>query len=875
MREEFVTFKEFKGLAQHVENEELDPRFCHTLINLNVDDPVGRLSLRDGWALKYNDTLTDILSAYEYRFEDSGQTVLIFNDNGTLRYLLNGTIQSNPSLPSGATLEAAFRNQYLGYRNGIIITTGNGATNYVLGFYYTKRLAASNDGLFGNAVEDTGNYRLLKSQLNFEEGMFARIYNIVQIGTYYYISFQSSKWVEKRDSNWQLVDKFIANTDAAANTTVALAADSTYLYIGTEDGVYKVNPNGLSIVQSSTAITGVRGLAVDADYLFAISETEISRFNIADFTTEVDETHVDNFYDITCEPSSGGAIYTLDSSGNLSRYVKNDFADGNHTHVAVVGGTPKHIIFDNTNNYVVVPGGAFVKRYTDSTLALVDTNTFTDCNLQAIMPDFKCIDDDFGAVYPFNSTTPSYPNLFTLAIYSLENGDIEAGTLFYKIAVEDTLGNISIPSDPAFVTIEASTDKVNLRISCNDTLNVQLYRIKYVHIFRAYSSTADAETPTTNYKLLKTIDINDQAWVNNANQNIWYYAYADNTTETTISTVTYEEMSGVNESVKPRYTNYKYITQLGDYFHVANFRYDGVNYKNRVVISAFGTPDVVPLSTDYYDFGLGDGDVIKGISNIYGRTIVFKDRRAGYFYEKELEKEFPDGLAYDSSFFRREDDLFYIGKKGLYWVKGAEAVRISDPVKTYFAAISTWTHANVFYLEDKDRVIFAVPGTRSFIYNTKYDVWTTYDATGFPWRGLFKNFDNEYIAWSGTRFGKVFAGATTDNSAAITIGYESPILKFSDRDGEAVCLTREDYRVNLTTATSFALYLYKYYTASNKTAIDTHTMVDPTSTSIAHKSHFLTSCWGEAFSWLLSGSGTVFILSSLTIGFNKGGAITE
>ena len=859
-----TNLKNFKGLAQHIVYEELNPDYCHTLTNLDIDNPVGRLSKRGGYIKKYADAFTDLISAFEYKFPTSAETILIFNDNGTLKRYVGGGSLASLSLPSGATLEANFRNQYFGFKDHIQITTGNGATNFVLGYYYTKRLAASNEGLFGNSVEDTGTYRLLKSQIMFDDGMFNRVYNIVQLGTYYYISFQTSKWIEKRNSSWQLVEKFIAHEDAADNTTVALAADATYLYIGTEDGVYKVNPNGRSIVDSSTAITGIRGLAVDADYVFAISETDIYRFAIADFTTETHQTHVANFYDITCEPSSGGAIYTLNSSALLERYVKNDFADGNETHNAAVTGTPKHIVFDNVNNYVVVPGGTFVKRYTDNTLTLVDTNTFTGFNLQAIMPDFKVIDDDYGSVYPFNSQTPTYPNLFTMAIESFVTGDIELGTVFYKIAIEDTEGNFFISSDPIFATLFTSYNKVNLRISCNDTLNTQLYRIKYIHIFRAYNSDNDEETPATNYKFLKTIDINDQLWANDTNRNLWYYAYADNTPEATISSVTYEEMSGFSENAKPRYVNYKVSQWINEQLHCANFYVDGTTYKNKIVVSQVNGPDVVPF-VDTYDFDPYDGDEIKNIATAYSRAYIMKNKRTGIFYDNVQERILNYGIADTDSYFIDQDVIYLVSDKGIFVVNGVTVEQINDPVITYFSVITSFTDASVFLRDDLNRLLFTTPNDRTLVWNRKYNTWTYYGSS-YAFNGYFKNLSNEYIAFgressvpNAHYFWKLDDSAQ-DNGSDIAITYESPLLKIEDADG----FHQEATHVHLRQKSTGTFYVNIYdWRKDSKVSGLVFTIEDLTTMSNTVK--MITDLWGEAFSIGLSGSGTVFQLASMTL----------
>ena len=83
-------WKNFKGLRQDIEFEELSPEYSHSVSNVDFDNPAGQISLRGGFSKKYADAFTDMISAYEYKFPTSGQTILIVNDNGALKYLTNG-----------------------------------------------------------------------------------------------------------------------------------------------------------------------------------------------------------------------------------------------------------------------------------------------------------------------------------------------------------------------------------------------------------------------------------------------------------------------------------------------------------------------------------------------------------------------------------------------------------------------------------------------------------------------------------------------------------------------------------------------------------------------------------------------------------------
>jgi len=862
--------KQFKGLAQHILYEELSPEYCHTMVNLDVDNPLGRLSKRGGYTKKYSDSLTDVISACEYKIPTTGDTILIFNDNGTLKTYTNGASLTSLSLPSGAALTSGFRNQYFGFKDHIIITTGNGSTNYVLGYHYIKRVNASNTGLFGNVEQFTG-YKLLKNQIVFENGQFSLLYNVVQLGSYYYISFQGSRYVEKRNSSFQLVDRILAQADADAKTTIALAADDTYLYVGTEDGLYKINPNGWVTEDSSTDLTGILGVAVDDDYVFACAANDVTRYDITDLSSNSNENHIATFRDITCDPDSGGAIYllTTGSSGTIERYVKGNWADGNETHsVSPSIGVIYNIIYDNTNDYVVATGsGGSTKRYTDSTLTLVDTNTVTGAQFRVLLPDSSPVEDRYGTVYPLASDTPTYPSLVSISVESIDSGgSLDAGTYFYKIAIVDVDGQEFLLSDPIIVQVPGSYN-VDLEIVVNDTLPDILYRGQTINIYRAYNSTSQDELEeATNYKLLDSIDINSSQWIHEADLNIYHYHYTDDTTEANISDVTYQENSGFSENTKSRYVNYKVHEWIGNELHAANMYVDGKTYKNKIAVSQADGPDVV-VFVNTYDFNPYDGDEIKNITTAYGRAYIMKNRRTGIFYQQIPERILNFGIADTDSYFNDNETIYMITNKGLAVVSGANGEIISDPVKTYFDAISDFTDSCVFLRDDLSRILFSFPGDHTFIFNKLHKLWMHYNGA-YAFKGYFKNLDNEYIGF-GQEPAEPLADyffelddATQDNGESITISYETPLLKMSELDGEDIELIKMNYRVDKTGTINFVLY---DYAEASKRTVETISLEDPVSGALTDKTKFFQNAWGEAFSLAISGTSTKFKLSSISL----------
>lgn len=864
----------FKGLAQHILFEELSPEYCHTLSNLDVDNPVGRLTKRGGYTKKYADAFTDIISAYEYKYPTSGDTILLFNDNGTLKYYTNGGSLASLSLPSGATLESNFRNQYFGWKDRIIITTGNGSTNYVLGFYYLKRVNADNTGLFGNVEEFTG-YKLLKSQLIPPHGVFSRIYNIIKVGNYYYISFQNSKWIEKRDSNFRLVERILAHKNAADYTTIALETDGTMIFLGTEDGIYRINPNGWIILNSNTTYGNIKGMQYDSEgYVYAITgglaTDKLIRFVASTLAHEFSANIAGIGIDIGIDENDKltGYAYALvnDSGTKIRRYGKNNFGYVNENS-ATAGLT--HVFGDFGNSgylWATSPTAGAVNTYAaDLTMMSSYNNVREPRTILLIGTNIRIVSDQDGTIENPTNTDVIYPDFFSLNVESINGGgSLNAGTYFYKISIVDSDGQEFTLSDPVIVSFAAVSD-IDIHIIANISQLDDYYRVKYINVYRAYNSTEEAQSPSTNYKLLKTIDINDTNWVKDATIGIYYYDFTDSTIDANMGSVTFQENSGFSENTKPRYVNYKVNEWINNQLHCANFYVDGDTYKSKIVKSQIEGPDVVPFANTY-DFDAYDGDEIKNITTAYSRAYIMKNRRTGIFYNDIVERVLEQGIADIDAYYTDTDVIYLFSDKGIFVVKGANIIRINDPVKTSFNSISSFTDATVFLRDDKERLFFAVPEDIVLVWNRKFNVWTTYDAN-YAFRGYYKNLANEYIG-----FGKG-AGETNhyfyylndggyDEATQISIDYESPLLKFAEYDGEDIELIKMQYRVDKIGALNIVLY---DFAEASKRIIETINLLGPLSSDLAVMTKYLSDAWGEAFSIGISGTCAKFRFSSLSL----------
>ncbi|HDY86149.1 MAG TPA: hypothetical protein ENH74_10810, partial [Methylophaga sp.] len=364
-----ATIDKFMGLRQDVDYPELKLNYCHVLQNIDVDDPVGVMRVRDGHGNKYDDTLgnypfTGLLSAYEYRFEVSSETVLIVNDNGTLKTMTDGGNPASLTLPTGATLESGFHNKYLGFKDHILISAGSGATDYMLWYGYVDRENDDDKGLFGNVEEFTG-YKLLKSQLICPNGTFSNIYDTVHLldGSkhYYYLSFEGSKYIEKRDSDFHLISRYNAKPSGSLqnpgdNTNVAMCVDSNgYIYIafgyGSSDvSIQKVDPSGWvqEAVKVYSSAGTVGGICTDGTMVYVAinhaSSGSLKELNVADLTENAN-TAINDMVDVACDnTATTGLIYVL-KVDEVTRRVKNALGVATHTNSSYL--LMKRILYEN------------------------------------------------------------------------------------------------------------------------------------------------------------------------------------------------------------------------------------------------------------------------------------------------------------------------------------------------------------------------------------------------------------------------------------------------------------------------------------------------------------------------------------------------
>lgn len=881
----YLRVNKFGGLQQKVEPDQ-------RMQNLDVDDPVGRLRVRDGYS-KLNDNadnseFTNLISWFEYRFDVSSQTYLIVNDNGTLKVSSNsGNSWSDLTLPGGSALESGFKNQYFGWRDHVLITTGNGSTNHVLWYGYVDR--GSGNGIFNNDLTKEANV-LTRAQLITPHGNFSLINSIVYLDGYYYVSYSTSKWIEKRNTSFLLVERWAINEDegvtAADNGSVVLSANTSTgkLYAGTTGGVYQIDPYTHEMDGSDTTITNVLGVCHDGKHVYSINASTVCKTLISTFANVTSNTSgITAATSISCDDTQdSGNIYIGDVAAGPTPTIRQRLKSDISTDV--VGETydltdvdagmttvQKIEYYDADQVYVLAADVTNQQFY----IVDLDSSGVSTKNAHYTASGFtfnsfvwvsgttlRVISGNHGLVKHLDAATIVYPEFMTIAnTESTNTGDLQAGTYFYKICAEDVNGQYYTLSDPLIVPISANDKQIGLRVVATGDRSetekfIEFYRLKNIHIYRGYDTGTDAKVPGTDYKLLETIDINDGGWVEDTINVLYYYDYIDNQTESEISSVTFFESSGIGDAVKPRYLNGKYFAFLDKQLYMANYYYDGDTYRYRVAVSPIDNPDSI---TDYdtFRYDAGGGEAIKDIVNAFGRMVIFKKRTMGVFYNQNLEIEFDVGLFCDKAFVKVNENVYFVSNDGIYIFNGTDAIKISDPVDYYWDNKGSYDDWAVFNFSNKQRIIFSYcqsggQGECSFVYNYAHNLWMYYSGN-FAFRGYLKTYTNVYMGCTRNTIYELFDGSTKDdedegggNGTAIICYYEQPHLLFDDIEGEMATLIsmRNRYKKNDNDTLSVKIY---EYSDAGKTLRQTLTP-DDTGGYIATISNLLSSLLGESFS---------------------------
>ena len=888
----FKQLKGFKGVDEY--NDEPSAEFAVEIKNLDPDQVLGRLSLRKGFSKKYTTgfPLTNIHSAFEFTIETTGDVILLFYDidavTPAFKYLTNGATLTALTLPTGSTVATDFTHNYFGYKDAIRVTTGTGATNHVLWFGYTKKLVSENNGLFANALNDAGTYRFMRQQLIPVNGVLntTDIHSIVYLGGYYWVAYRDSKFLHKLNTSYQLIERLEVASGLADKSQTTICADTvnTKLYVSVAGEVYLINPAGFIVESNTTGVTitgTINGVTTDGTTVWISTSTNLYRMSL-------------DLSSIAATLAVGGGFITT-GSGVLFRVETPDVVDRGKTGAMGINTTTSGgaetvsvanddawLYYETATDelYILGQGGSGDEIYhmdaEDISAAKNSTASNTSLPMVVWLDGNSAIrvSGEYGLVEEETSANTELPALFSLVKIDDSvapiSGSLAVGTYFYRYSIIDVEGQEYVLSDP-LICRHASISAIRFYITADQNDLVHYYRMSGINIYRAYSSDTDAKIPVTKYKFVNTISINDPEWTAQSTDEIYLYLYTDTVSEGSISDVTYNENTGISENTLPRFVNGKYLTWFNGRLEMANIYTDGDLYKSRVVRSPVDAPDNLAFF-DVYKYQEDEGVPIKGITNTYGRTVVFKSNRVGIFYETTKEQEFFPGTSSDKGYHKQNNDIFYSHESGIFVLSGNTHTRINDPVVTSYAAVSDYTDGSIFYFDDKDRLIVSFEDENSFVFNLKRGLSTVYDNHSF--KGYLKNSSNEYIGWKDTYFYKLFDTAA-DDGTAISITYESPRIYL--QEGSDAEFTEIQRRLAIVDAgTNPTIKIYKYTSTDvdadaltpGRELVKTITLSDLNHTYPVNFSEFFTGVWGESFSIVISGQVSKFELVQLLLKFN-------
>jgi hypothetical protein len=793
----------------------------HTCAEVDLDNPVGQITMRKGSSKKYSDNFTDILSAFEYKYPTSGEVILIFNDNGTLKWYKDGTLQGSLTLPSGSALAANFRNQYIGFKDGVRITAGSGSTNHVLGFYYL------NSSIFNAAQTFTG-YKLTRAQILPTYGSLSRVKSITYDETegHYWVGFKDSIYVEKRDINFRFLERVLLVSDwqtfdstAVYETTVHWRNDKLYCHtsngaLGTARAVYKLNAQTLELEATSAGTwAGITGMVADNSNVWVAARTSgLFELTASDMTTNSSITASINAEGVAADSTTSASnvfTYNNDAAADrLEKYSTTTLSLSTSDNTFSAGAVISSIEVDGSEVICVDSANEEVREFLQSTLAHQTTTAKTGHGPELLVkvftgPNVRLLGTSWSHLEHYNADTLISPALFNLtADVSSFVGNLDTGTFFYKMAVEDVDGQVFPLSDPSHIASATAID-VRLTISCNDDELDTLYRVKRFHIFRAYSSDRRAPEEATSYRQVKTVEVDASGWQNDSGLGIYYYDLIDSTKEADISDVTYQEFSGLSEQVIAYPLNYKFMVWAEDRLHAANFYWKDQTYPVNIARSVINGPDVIADDVNTYACSVGGGDDILAISRTRNRVVVFQNKTLCTFLNGQADRELFPGLnkgANGDSLLARDDVIVYIADTGLFSLTGNQVSRISDPVRTSFDQLTDFTHATVFLFDQYDRIIFSffhAQNGRSLVHNPTFGTWTKYLA-GFAFRGYFRNDSGEYIGWNAANFMKLLED-TTDDSTDIASSVTVQLNHLTGADGRVAHIYSLAAKTNIDT----------------------------------------------------------------------------
>lgn len=476
---------------------------------------------------------------------------------------------------------------------------------------------------------------------------------------------------------------------------------------------------------------------------------------------------------------------------------------------------------------------------------------------------------NFDGVTNFNETgyVPTKVSLATDTAQPLSTSptDYKGRTYFYAFSIIDIYGQeshlhqggsysfngASGGSPGAKLTIMVNIDSENFAemtapsTDPDEELSVwnEFRRMKKIRVYRAYNDEGNQPEPTTSYRFLSDIDINDPDWSEVAANVLYRITIEDKTTEANMSTVTYEESSGLPETFKPYYTNWQYGIKFEDRYYYGNVLASEGN-AHEIIETPINSPDAAyehDQNVDY--FYTDDGDEIKGFAQVWNRLLVFKGNNTAIYNGLTKETTHNIGTSAPDSILIHNNVAYFIYGTGIYAMTPSGFERISEPVDELLAAESSLTGVSAVHFKQKQKLWFMVPNSKSYCFNYNKNTFDVYDITTgsrvpvFIGRGLddtiftTDSYDNmirkENVGYVDGLAGNPIQIKMITNDIALGDGYLDTTLT----------------RLFLTASSTDTLPVIVYW--RNRNGVNNTTKTFAASSALATLKFYLSSVWGQ------------------------------
>jgi hypothetical protein len=908
----YTILKEFLGVDRSKSKRD-SINHLQTLTNMDSNLEDGALISRLGSVVKQSSGSTPSIDKFVmFRDEEYAKDILlVYEQDATPAnrsiYVYTRTAGTDNSFAPHATANYDYGSirfgtqlSFLVHRNSVRIGTGTDADNRAMFMgYIDRRTDSTHDAMFGDTIEFTDIF-LLKQQWVQQESLMNKPMKIIYDSTREKYYVLTTKGLEIKDSDFY-TEKILNDVTSWKKAGISvflggLALSGNNLYAigkipGSDDTkVIQYNlANDFTISNSVTYASGSNNyghhVTTNGTKVY-VTATNSTNGYIYEYTTSLGGAVIlytgvgaPNLFGITYDATY---VYFIDYTNSLIRRVP--IAGGaavNHS----TGIVPLDIAHYSGNLYFCSATVVYSTAVAGFPNADAKTAKFTDANQSNLSISFLSaipyLSQLSGRFVYFDNVTDWNVNGYVPTKLSM--GWVSAttttyanmATFFYAFSIVDIYGQESHLHRACAITATKAAVDITAKISVNvhsenfaemtspstdpaEELSVwnEFRRMKKIRVYRAYSDTADAAEPTTTYRFLKDIDINDFSWIQVTANALYTFVLKDELEEERLTTVEYEDSSGLPEAFKPYYTNWQYGIQFESRYYYGNVRTDELNY-HQMIETPINAPDVAYQHSENIDyFYTTDGDSIQGFAQVWNRLIVFKGNNCAVYRGLTRENTYDIGTTAPDSIIVHNNVVFFVYGTGIYALAPSGYKRISEPVDDLLQA-ETSTNLDLIcsaHFKEKMKLWFMIPGRDSFMYNLNKGTWDIYDISpgnrdvAFIAQGL-----DDTIYTTDSYDGKIYkenVGFTDGVDATpIAIGFRTNDIAMGGGYLDAFIT-----RLFLTAKYAGTTGIVIYYKNRNGTGNTTKTFA--ASTGLSSLQLYVNSIWGQYFSFGMTKSIT-------------------